>query len=222
MKYIYLITSPSGKQYVGQSKVPVDRKIKSYIKLEKYIKSNRLIANAIKKYGWDNMKFEIIEQNQDWTLEQLNEREIFWIAKYNTLVEGYNMTPGGEGVDSECARQNATKHHANMTEEKKKERAHNCSKGQLKRFEKNPESDKTKKRKSDSHNGSYRIEAPDGRVWETKIGLKGFVEKHKKEIGVDYWRLFNAYRKCYNNTTVVRKRKDNNNWKVTRLDQSNS
>ena len=68
----------------------------------------------------------------------------------------------------------------------------------------------------------YRIEAPDGRVWETDIGLKGFAENHKKEIEVDYWRLFNAYRKCYNNTTVVRKRKDNNNWKVTRLDQSNS
>lgn len=94
MKYIYLITSPSGKQYVGQSKVPVDKKIKSYIQLEKYIKSDRLIANAIKKYGWNNMKFEIIEQNQDWTAEQLNKREIYWIEKYNTLVEGYNMTSG--------------------------------------------------------------------------------------------------------------------------------
>jgi hypothetical protein len=67
MKYIYLITSPSGRQYVGQSKVPVDKKIKSYIQLEKYIKSDRLIANAIKKYGWNNMKFEVIDQSQDWT-----------------------------------------------------------------------------------------------------------------------------------------------------------
>lgn len=90
------------------------------------------------------MKFEVIDQSQDWTAEQLNQKEIYWIAKYNTLTEGYNMTSGGEGVDSECARRNATKHHATMTEEKKKERAQNCSKGQLKRFQETPDSALTK------------------------------------------------------------------------------
>jgi hypothetical protein len=125
-------------------------------------------------------------------------------------------------TEQERRDKNATKHHATMTEEKKKERAQNCSKGQLKRFQETPDSALTKKRKSDSHNGVYRIEAPDGRVWETNIGLKGFALQFKNEIKVSYWRLFGAYRKCYNNTTVVRKRKDNNNWKVTRLDQSNS
>ncbi len=218
MKYIYLITSPSGKQYIGQSKVPIEQKIKSYLILEKNIKSNRLIANAIQKYGWAQMKFEIIESNNNWTQEQLNSREIFWIKKYNTLVEGYNMTSGGEGVDSECARSNAIKHHRTMSNEKKAQRAENCSKGQLKRFQQHPDSEETKKRKRDSHNGLYRIESPDGRVWETNIGLKGFAEKFKNEIQITYWQLFSAYRKCYTNVLTIRKRKDNNCWKVIRLD----
>jgi len=222
MKYIYLITSPSNKQYIGQSKVSIKSKLKSYRDLAKNIKSNRKIANAIQKYGWDNMKFEIIEQSVDWTPEQLNNREIYWIAKYNSLNVGYNMTLGGEGVDSETARKNALNHHATMSEKQKKARAQNCSNGQKHRYKETPDSDQTKKRKSDSHNGSYRIEAPDGRVWQTDIGLKGFAEQYKNEIKISYWRLFGAYRKCYTNTIVLRKRKDNNNWKVTRLDQSNS
>lgn len=222
MKYVYLITSPSGKRYVGQSKLPVNKKLKSYRGLAKNVKSNRKIANAIQKYGWDNMQFEIIEQGVDWTAEYLNEREIYWINKYNTLTEGYNMTSGGEGVDPECARRNATKHHANMSDEKKQERAQNCSKGQLKRFRDSPESDVTKKRKSDSHKGEYVIESPDGRTWITDLGLKDFADLHKNEIKISYWQLFGAYRKCYNNTSVHRKRKDNNNWKVTRLDKSDS
>jgi group I intron endonuclease len=219
MKYIYLITSPSGKQYIGQSKVSIEQKIKFYLILEKNKKSNRLIANAIQKYGWAQMKFEILESNDNWSQEQLNSREIFWIEKYNTLLEGYNMTSGGEGVDSECARSNAIKHHRTMSNEKKAQRAENCSKGQLKRFQQQPDSEETKKRKRDSHNGLYRIESPDGRVWETNIGLKGFAEEFKNEIQITYWQLFSAYRKCYTNTLTIRKMKNNNCWKVIRLDK---
>ena len=102
------------------------------------------------------------------------------------------------------------------------EKRKNCSTGQLQRFKETPESEITKKRKSDSHKGSYRIVSPNGKVWETDIGLKEFAETFKDEINVGYWQLFNAYRRCYNNTIVVRKRKDNNNWQVTRIDKPNN
>ena len=29
--------------------------------------------------------------------DDLNEREIYWIKKYNTYENGYNMTKGGDG-----------------------------------------------------------------------------------------------------------------------------
>lgn len=216
MKYIYLITSPSGKQYVGKCTLPIEQKAVLYQSAARYfIDIKRPILIAIRKYGWNNMKFEIIEQNDKWTTHDLNTREKYWIHYYKTLHNGYNITSGGDGHDSESAKL----FWANVSIEWKQKRALNCSKGQLKRFKENPESEKTKKRKSDAHNGSYRIESPDGRVWETDIGLKGFAEQYQIELKISYWGLFNAYRKCYNkqDSTVIRK--NTNNWKVTRIDK---
>lgn len=221
-KYIYKITSPSGKIYIGQSTKSVEDKIYSYVLCERYSNSKRKIVRAIKKHGWQNMIFEVIEENSSWSKEELDNREIFWISHYNSIETGYNMTIGGDGVDSDCARKFAITHHRTMSEEKKQTRKKNCSNGQLRRFKENPESDITKKRKSDAHKGTYRIESPDGKIWETDIGLKEFAKQYKNELTVDYWQLFNAYRKCYNNTVVKRKRKDNNNWRVTRLDKPNN
>lgn len=218
MKYIYLITSPIGKHYVGQSKVSYNRKKYWYSLLEHKDTTDRKIVNAIKKYSWANMKFEVIERNDDWTKQELDNREIYWIAHYNSVNLGYNMTIGGDGVDSACARNNALKHHASMSEEKKLSRSKNCSKGQKKRYQNCPDTQETKQRKSDSHKGSYKIESPEGKIWITDIGLKDFAEQYKNEIKISYWQLFSAYRKCYNNTVTIKKRKDQNNWKVTRID----
>ncbi len=219
MKYIYLITSPSGKQYVGKCTLPLEQKAVMYQSSAKYFPNiKRPILIAIRKYGWNNMKFEIIERNDKWTTQDLNTREKYWIQHYKTLHNGYNITAGGDGHDSESAKL----FWANVSNEWKQQRALNCSKGQLKRFADKPESEKTKKRKSDAHNGSYRIESPDGRIWETDIGLKGFAEQFQTEIKISYWGLFSAYRKCYNKQDSIVIRKNTNNWKVTRIDKSDS
>jgi hypothetical protein len=168
------------------------------------------------------MKFEIIEENKTWSDAELNSRECYWISFYNSKNQCYNMTNGGDGVDSISAAEFARTHHLLMSEEKKRNRSINCSEGQRKRFQNSPETEITKKRKSDSHKGEYRIESPDGRIWETKQGLKEFFELNKSELKISYWQLFGAYRKCYNNVTSSRKRKDNNYWKVTRLDESDN
>lgn len=49
---------------------------------------------ALNKYGLDNFKIEEIEQC---SALEINEREIYWINYYNTYKEGYNATLGGEG-----------------------------------------------------------------------------------------------------------------------------
>lgn len=216
MKYIYLITSPSGKQYVGKSTLLLEQKAIIYQSSAKYfLDIKRPILVAIRKYGWDNMKFEIIERNDNWTTLDLNAREKYWIEYYETLRNGYNVTAGGDGHDSESAKlfwQRAS-------EEWKRQRASNCSIGQKKRYAKNSDSDQTKKRKSDSHKGTYKIESPDGRQWITDLGLKEFAEKFQKELKISYWSLFNAYRKCYNKRSNTVDKKNTNNWKVTRVDK---
>lgn len=214
-KYIYLITSPSGKQYVGKSTVEPGQKSVLYQSAAKYFPEiKRPILEAIRKYGWENMTFKIIEQNDQWSSAELNQQEKFWIQNYKTLEQGYNVTAGGDGHDSESA----TLFWKKVSEEWKKKRALNCSIGQKRRYEKSRDSEETRNRKSEAHRGIYKITSPDGKEWITDLGLKKFAETHKDELGVTYWALFSAYRKCYNNSQTSIKRKNENLWKVMRID----
>lgn len=52
---------------------------------------------AIRKYGFDDFNFEIIEDGIT-DIEKLKEREQYWIQYYNSYEDGYNSTRGGEGV----------------------------------------------------------------------------------------------------------------------------
>ena len=82
----------NGKKYIGKSINIFKRKTKHKNNAE-----NGLITKfytAVRKYGWEGFIFGIIDE-YDETL--LNEKEIFYISKYNSLNEGYNMTEGGDG-----------------------------------------------------------------------------------------------------------------------------
>ena len=66
-----------------------------------YIGSGILISKAIKKYGRENFKREILEYCDN--VDHMNEREIIWIARYdstNPLI-GYNLARGGGGLTEE-------------------------------------------------------------------------------------------------------------------------
>jgi group I intron endonuclease len=65
-----------------------------------YLGSGKLIKRAIKKHGKSSFTKEILEECSDKT--KLQEREKFWIKKYNSQDPkiGYNITPGGEGGDT--------------------------------------------------------------------------------------------------------------------------
>lgn len=89
----------NNKVYIGQS-VDINYRFKNHISDSFNPKSksyDTAIHRAIRKYGVDNFSFEIIE-NCD--VDKLNDREIYWIKKYDSYGNGYNMTHGGEGVSS--------------------------------------------------------------------------------------------------------------------------
>lgn len=52
MGWIYMITSPSGKSYIGQTIRPIQTRLKEH----RTGKSSDCVAiyNAIQKYGWEN------------------------------------------------------------------------------------------------------------------------------------------------------------------------
>ena len=60
-----------------------------------YLGSGTALKAAIKKYGRENFKKEVLEEVS--TLDELAEREKYWIEKYNALEEGYNIAEGGNG-----------------------------------------------------------------------------------------------------------------------------
>ena len=85
---IYKITNKiNGKIYVGQSN-DIQRRF-----LEHTHRNKLQIDMAIQKYGKENFIFEILEECP---IEQLNEREMYWIETLNSFKNGYNYTLGGE------------------------------------------------------------------------------------------------------------------------------
>ena len=101
---IYILTSPSGKQYVGKdSNLPTRAKIH----LSGKSPQCRHIHRAIQKYGPDAFSLEII-QYPGISEEALNAVERWKIRQLQTLSPGgCNLTEGGEGgKPSEETRQN--------------------------------------------------------------------------------------------------------------------
>ena len=89
--YIYKITNKvNGKSYIGQTRYTIEFRWRQHL----HKKDNTYFHNAIRKYGADNF---IVEKLEECNIEDLNEKEIYYIAKYNTFKDGYNLTIGGDG-----------------------------------------------------------------------------------------------------------------------------
>ena len=89
---IYKISNKiNNKIYFGQTIRSLFERIKDY----KLLKTNHYLQNSINKYGFENFEFEIIDTAT--TIEELNEKEIFYINKFNSMDKtiGYNLESGG-------------------------------------------------------------------------------------------------------------------------------
>ncbi len=94
---IYKLTSPSGKSYIGQSN-NIELRMKNY--KSNLCKNQTRLYNAINKYGFDNFSIEYIKIveyyiSEDKIQEFLNRYEIYYIKKYDTIENGYNLRSGG-------------------------------------------------------------------------------------------------------------------------------
>jgi len=104
---IYKLTNKiNNKIYIGQTKTKPP--IKRFYSHVYFSKSNNkmIISRAINKYGKSNFSFEIIEYC--FSQEQLNQKEGFYIKKYNSnnLSLGYNLN---DIIDGKWKHSNQTK-----------------------------------------------------------------------------------------------------------------
>ena len=87
---IYIATINDDKSYIGYT-VDYVRRMKQHRRAASEAKFHR----AIRKHGWHAVKWRVLEG--DIPIERLPDREVLWIAFYDTYHNGYNMTEGGDG-----------------------------------------------------------------------------------------------------------------------------
>lgn len=92
MNYIvYIHKFPNNKVYIGITRENPERRWRK----GKGYRHNTYLTDAVKKYGWENIKHEILYENL--TKEQAEEKEIELIAQYDSTnrEKGYNFDKGG-------------------------------------------------------------------------------------------------------------------------------
>ena len=105
MYQVYKITNIiNNKNYIGITTRGLENRWKEHLSVANNQNSkdyNALFKKAIRKYGQENFKIELLENCN--SIENMKEKEKFYIAKYNSYAFspngwGYNFTIGGDGV----------------------------------------------------------------------------------------------------------------------------
>ena len=92
---VYMHVCSNGKKYIGITKQAPEKRWK---KGDGY-RTQTHFKNAIKKYGWNNIKHYVLFEGL--TQKEAYAKEIEFIKKYKTndYKFGYNVSAGGEGVN---------------------------------------------------------------------------------------------------------------------------
>ena len=94
MGYIYKITNKiNNKVYIGQTITSIHSRMLKHYSRSRVGTNITGIDAAIRKYGQENFKVEQLCQCPD---EDLDFQEQFYINKYDSFNNGYNLTIGGQ------------------------------------------------------------------------------------------------------------------------------
>lgn len=92
---VYKATAPNGKSYIGITITNLEERIRCHLKA--VMKGSKFpFHSAIRKYGKDKIRWELIDKASSW--EKLCKLERKYIKEFETYKNGYNLTLGGEGT----------------------------------------------------------------------------------------------------------------------------
>ena len=120
---IYKITNNiNGKMYIGQTINTLQKRFNDHCRMPKRKKDIAIINSAIHKYGKENFTVEeLCTANNH---KELDKYEIYFIALYNTVKIGYNVSLGGNGrgkVSNETRRKISIAHTGKRWSQKQKD-----------------------------------------------------------------------------------------------------
>ena len=93
---IYKVTNNiNDKIYIGQTVKSLSQRKSEHKHRFLYENSHNKFYNALRKYGWENFTWEIVEESNDWNFQTLDEKERYYIKLYNSIEHGYNILEGG-------------------------------------------------------------------------------------------------------------------------------
>lgn len=90
---VYIHTCPNGKKYIGIT----SRRCEDRWRNGHGYRNNKHFYSAIVKYGWDNIKHEIIASGTSKEAAQKAEQMLIAVYESNNPLHGYNHSNGGEG-----------------------------------------------------------------------------------------------------------------------------
>jgi len=118
---IYLLKNKqNGKPYVGQS---VD--FKDRIAEHARARNDYAISRAIRKYGWESFEVTILHDNVSLNDLYVLEKHCIWI--YDSFLNGYNSSMGGEGGCLGYRHSEETKNQISTTQQAQAERGEHSS-----------------------------------------------------------------------------------------------
>ncbi len=96
----------TGQSYVGQTRMPLSQRITRHKQAALHKGTNnegQPIVQAIRELGFEAFDVEVLYESAEFEDKKelnrlLNEKEIYYIEKYDSIANGYNLTKGGAGM----------------------------------------------------------------------------------------------------------------------------
>lgn len=179
---IYCATAPDGKKYIGRT-IQGLKKRKYTHYAHSRIGSNLYFHNAIRKYGEDNIKWDIIEKvsgEKENVINILNEREIYYIETKNTLwPNGYNLSKGGGNYGSGLSDRTGKTYEEIFGEEKAKEIKEKQIKNNAHYWKDSKQSEEFIEKRIKNNRGKTRSEETKDKIRKALLGIKHTEERKK-------------------------------------------
>lgn len=84
----------TNKYYIGQS-IDISKRLTQHKWAYQQQNQKYPLYIEMRNYGIENFEWGILEEC---SIDELDQKEIYWIKKFNSYLDGYNLTSGGQGI----------------------------------------------------------------------------------------------------------------------------